>query len=526
MNPSNKLIKKENKELSVAESAALKENISVEDMQKVLETYSTSAKIGDTKWIIDKINLDESRTNSERTIYVGASLLSLRIPVQKYVLSELNKGKKVRSISHKISHVIQCLTASGKETIEDITPIDILKIHTTVFVNDRKLKTNLEVWIDTRNFFKESNYFEQYSTMMKYVLPPFPDKHKIDAKYIPEEVARHLDVVMKMENMDNAHKTMYWLLRLIPNRITEVLSMTVNCLKQIDENNYMLSIPTFKQSGRYVTGAMKLIQIEYAGIAAYLIDLIKAQIEIAKSFKTELSGNFLFYGPTYGIYSTKDGKYNIKIQNNEAVNMTQDSARYFLKRVCEAYDIRDADGNPYKVTTHQFRHNAISDRMNSGLFRSIDIVALTAHHNFKMIEQSYTHVTTDMLIANREIYFRGRIINTDNPLKEARILKKPFANRISGLGICSDIRGCSNSRFRCMRCPHMIPDIESLPFCEEEKASWLEKKNKAEQIGNNEYAELCAYNAESYDIVINKIAALVSNDTTDESINTTQEVSA
>lgn len=68
--------------------------------------------------------------------------------------------------------------------------------------------------------------------------------------------------------------------------------------------------------------------------------------------------------------------------------------------------------------------------------------------------------------------------------------------------------------------------IESLPFCEEEKASWLEKKDKAEQIGNNEYAELCAYNAESYDIVINKIAALVSNDTTDESINTTQEVSA
>lgn len=519
--------KKSNENLSAMDSVAIEEDITLEEMEKVLSTYSTSSSFEDDTWIIDKLNKDQARTNKQNSIYFSKVPESMRTNVKKYVLFDLNKGKKTGTVRFKVAKIAHGLTASGKQNIEDIEPKDILKIHNYIFVNDRNIKTNLEEWITLRNFFKECHYYDQYNTMIKYILPPFPDKEKIDYKYIPDEVALQLDVIMKTDLIDHARKTIYWLLRLIPNRVTEVASMTVNCLKQIDESNYVLSIPTFKQSGRYATGAVKLIQIEYTGMGAYLIDLIKEQINAAKENNTEDHGNFLFCGPTYGFFlNTETQQYYSKIQNRNIKNISIDNIQYFLKRACTCFNVRDSDGKPYIVTTHQFRHNAISDRLNSGIFRSIDIVGLTAHHNLRMIEQSYSHVTDEMLLENREILFRGRIINTDNPLKEKQILRKPFANRIHNLGLCSDIRGCSNSRFRCMRCKYMIPDIESLSFCESERDSWNQKYEKAINIGNQDYADLCKYNAESYEIVIEKIASAVSDEVKTNEISEAKEVTA
>ena len=57
----------------------------------------------------------------------------------------------------------------------------------------------------------------------------------------------------------------------------------------------MLSIPTFKQSGQYYKGSVKLVEIKYEGTGKFLIDLIKEQLDYINNTKIENYTGFLFY---------------------------------------------------------------------------------------------------------------------------------------------------------------------------------------------------------------------------------------
>jgi hypothetical protein len=189
-----------------------------------------------------------------------------------------------------------------------------------------------------------------------------------------------------------------------------------------------------------------------------------------------------------------------------------ESFSYFLKRVCKVYEIKDEYGNIFDPTTHQFRHNAISDRMNSGIFRAIDIKPLTGHHTTAMIEQTYTHTHIKDLKKDSPIVFRGRIINTDDEKRMNRLLEKPFARQIHNLGICSDSRSCSKSKSQCLRCDYLLPELENLSYYQNDQDEWQKKKEKAEQIGNIDYAELCQDWIDSYDIIVKRVLNALSNE--------------
>ena len=148
--------------------------------------------------------------------------------------------------------------------------------------------------------------------MNKFILESYPEKTTSD-KYIPDEVVKKLDLRMKQEDIPLAYKTVYWILRLIPNRITEVLSMKVDCLKQIDDNTYILSIPTFKQAGQYHKGSVKLIEIKYESMGKFLIDLIKEQIKYTQENIKINENNFLFYSKGYGFRRDKKTNVNFYI---------------------------------------------------------------------------------------------------------------------------------------------------------------------------------------------------------------------
>ena len=143
--------------------------------------------------------------------------------------------------------------------------------------------------------------------MEKYTTEVFPDERRVEAKYIPEEVAKSMDVEFLKEYIPLAFRLIYWLLRLIPNRITEVLSMKMNCVKQLDDDFYMISIPTFKQSGPYSIGSIKLIEVKYSGMGKYLIDLINQFIEERKHKPHSSENDFLFYSHVYKLNKNKDG---------------------------------------------------------------------------------------------------------------------------------------------------------------------------------------------------------------------------
>jgi hypothetical protein len=491
-------------------------SFSEKELITYLSSFSSLSKFEDNTWIIDKMSLDENRTNKQRSIYFGSfNNHGLLYESKEWAIKLLLQKKKIRSINENIAFIRKCANITNVQSFSNMSHIDIMNVYSEIFKNSNvSIKRQLETWLSFQALLKSLNFHDQYLMTQKHMTPSFPIQKKHNDKFIPENVVQQIDVVFKNRpDIPVAYRFIYWTLRLIPNRITEVLSMTRNCLKQINEETYILSIPTFKQAGPYANGTMKLIEIKYEGIGAYYIDLVKQHLDMVNNeFKQD--SDFLAFTYRINLYKTKDIEHGIfKYGKNKSVkSISVDSVNHFIKKICEAHSIYDENGKPVNVTSHQFRHNAISDRMNSGIFKAIDIMGLTKHHNTEMIEETYTHTSVSDLKKDSPVMFRGRIINTKNERKLNHILQKPYAKRIYHLGICSDIRNCSKDKSQCLRCDFMIPDVEDLEYYKEEVKDWIKKKESAEKIGNVPFVELCQNWIDSYEIVINKVLNALSDE--------------
>ncbi len=160
--------------------------------------------------------------------------------------------------------------------------------------------------------------------------------------------------------------------------------------------------------------------------------------------------------------------------------LTYVQVRDSFQRICREFDIRDESGEIYTVTTHQFRHNGITDRLRAG-FTVAQIAEMTVHHGSAMIYTSYAHLDLfpEALSEPREcfcetpekgspyILFGGRILNMD-AITEAGLLENMRAHRVPG-GICADIPHCRNDMWNCLECVHFIPEKNSSPILRNRK---------------------------------------------------------
>lgn len=495
------------------EITSSKNEITKEEADKKLKEYSSVSKFDDDVWLIDKIGQDKNILDRDRRIIFKKFFgCNYKDELKLWAIILLLKRRSVKTIAKSVNDFSKINSYVNKElsSLKNVSESSLIMLHNNLFI-DCYYRYNREIWQHMMLFFKDMKFNKPYRIMSKFVLEP-QNYTSEKSRYIADELITKLDLRMKDENLPLAFQTVYWILRLIPNRITEVLSMTDKCLKQINENTYIISIPTFKQAGQYHKGSVKLIEIKYEGIGKFLIDLIKKQLEYVKNTEIENRGDFLFFAPTYNSTLGDDKKLVFK-KIKEPSSLTVNRINSFLEKICKELDLKDEKGESIKITSHQFRHNAITDRMTSGIFRPIDIIGLTAHHNTQMIEKSYTHYTPDDLrIESKPILFNGKIINTDNPKQYEMILKRPFAFSIHGLGICSDVRGCDKNKFECYRCPYMIPDFNQLERYQMERDEFIKKKELSDNIGNKDFSELCSYWIESYEILIQRILKALSNE--------------
>lgn len=493
--------------------------MTIEDAKKVLRTFSSVSEFEDDQWVIDKTNKDQNIQDSDRKItFTRINNSNNATVIKLFTLMRLMKRYSIRGITGDVNRIREFLRLLPDTSIDlsEITPKDVFNYYVYLFEGNQTttIKRRLEKWHFIKEFFKTMNYQSQYQLFEKYTTELYPDKRRVDAKLIPEDIAQKMDVEFLKEDVPLVFRTIYWLLRLIPNRITEVLSMKMNCLKQINDEYYMISIPTFKQSGPYSTGGIKLIEVKYTGTGQYLINLLQQFVDERKKQTNSADEDFLFYSPRVYLLKNKDFTFRYSIGTGESTILSVDRVAYFLEKFCTEHDITMEDGTPYSVTTHQFRHNATSDRINSGIFRSIDVQGLTYHHSTAMIEQTYTHQDKGALTDNAPVVFKGRIINTDNERKLNQLLSKPYAKNIYKLGICSDVRVCNKEKSACLRCDYMIPDVDDLDYYVHELNDWISKRDKAKLTGNSIFMELCEDWINSYQIVIAKVLSAITNENT------------
>ena len=148
------------------------------------------------------------------------------------------------------------------------------------------------------------------------------------------------------------YRTVYMLLRLISNRISEVLFMPIDCLIYPDIDTYSISIPTQKATPYHVP-KYKQYPKKLSGIEEGLLHRCLCELQqYAESQQNHLPcqhQNLLFVSPT-----------------GNTIVTTSDVNDYF-KDICVKYLIKDSSGNPAIITTHDLRHTAVVERFKYGV---------------------------------------------------------------------------------------------------------------------------------------------------------------
>lgn len=451
-----------------------------------LENLGSNINFDDDKWICDKKKRNFTENNHYVTIYFSKVRPEYKTMVKTFAIIRLMNNTSIAVIKNNICYISEYLNfiVGNLESSYDSAMrykhyLDLSGLSETTLHNK---------WGSVNKFYEIMNGYGGKHYKMCFADNPYNSHKKQNYKYIPDDVAQQLDRVFYYEDVDETVRCIYWILRLIPSRISEVLNIKIDCLKPFD-GHYCLFIPTWKQNGGRREPIKRCIHIENEGMGGYLISLIHKQQSMSKElqkFMPENKRGALFTMQSK-MYRT-DGRVDCRNMYN-VMSWANLSER--LKTICERYNVVDSDSRIYYVTTHQFRHNGVTDRLEKG-FTVEQVTDITGHHGSTMLLDAYSHLNlkteTILKVQNSVISeiekdytaFNGQVINCSQE-QEDIIMKNVRAHKVRG-GICRDITGCKSDMMNCLECQYFKPDPEQLDYYNEQIELWEQKAERFKAI--------------------------------------------
>lgn len=447
-----------------------------------MSSLSENISFESDTWVCEKRLKNQAQLLSKVTIYFSKVPEQYKEMVKYYALIRLLEGKGVITVYRDIGNVAAFLNFMEAASLSEISVMTSSRFKEYLDAKGYAEGTRSGIWSAASIFLGKMNGFEGVTLKNPFYCNPYEPKRLVDQKYIPEYVAKQLDRVFLQEDIPLTMRCIYWLLRLVPSRISEILGMKIDCIKPFD-GHFCIFIPMWKQNGGYREPIVRTIHINDEGIGGHLLALVREQQKWAMAYQCympEEKQNALF---SYRAQILLDGRWYA--QNRYAV-ASWIYISYHFKEICKRYDIRDEDGAEYIVTSHQFRHNGITDRLRAG-FTLPQIAEMTAHHGTAMLYASYAHLNLfpetivepikyETEAQHPYVLFGGRILNMD-AITESRLLKNIRAHRVPG-GICADVTHCQSGLWSCVDCEHFVPEMEQLPHFKDQAATWEEKSRR------------------------------------------------
>ncbi len=252
------------------------------------------------------------------------------------------------------------------------------------------------------------------------------------------------------------------LLRLIPNRINEVCTMDLECISYPDEGCFAVAISTSKETMHHIP-ERNLYRFQLDGyIESMLYVAIRKQQTAIRSCGEEIDAlnlGYLFYCPDKrSLLSAKD-------------------VNDYLKKVIADNHIMDSKGEPGQMTTHDFRHIAIGERLRNDCISPV-LTAIEANHS--SVEQTLSygyqsrhdeacHLAAIMDVVNKSSWGVPAPDNTTAAsqelvkIKYERLEAQPFTRLIPGFGICTN-QGCVPQFEKCVVCNLFDPNPVYLDY--------------------------------------------------------------
>lgn len=480
-----------------------------EDYRAFLTSQSTISAFEDDKWICDLRRRSAAEQVCKLTIYFSSVPTAYREMVKYAVLLELMEGKRVNTVDLYVNSVGLFLQFLGGLLLESVDIEIAQKYRQTLDGSGLSESTRQRRWMCISRFLTAMNGYDGMRLRNPFLINPYNAPKLFDRKYIPEETANELDRVFMKEEIPLHLRCIYWTLRLIPSRVSEVLGMKIDCVKPFDDH-YCIMIPTWKQNGGYAEPIVRTIHVRQEGMGEFLLGLLWEQQKRACAYQEYMVPEQQGYLLTYRQQIEQKG---ITYDKDHFLLATWTTVSWGLTKVCKKYGVCGEDGKPYRVTSHQFRHNGITDRLLAG-FTPAEIADMTGHHGTAMMMQSYAHLNLfpetlaepiryrkEGEVPKDRILFCGRILSM-SPADEARLLRNLRSHRVPG-GICSDVSHCKSGMWNCVACENFIPEAEQVDWFRAQAKDW---NDKAERFCSEPaMAETFRMNAARFAEIVKKI---------------------
>ena len=234
-----------------------------------IESLGTNIDFNNDKWICDKKKRNFTEDDSCVTLYFTKIKSKYKDMVKYFAIIRLLHDVGIRRVKHNVFAISEFL-----DFIEDNLLVDYnTAARYKAYLDSLGLSevTLHGKWSSVNKFLEVMNGYEGHRFKMAFAENPYNSHKKLDYKYIPDKVAEQLDNVFYNADIDETVRCIYWILRLIPSRISEVLNMKIDCLKPYN-GHYCLFIPSWKQNGGRKAPIMRCIHIEDEGMGRFLID--------------------------------------------------------------------------------------------------------------------------------------------------------------------------------------------------------------------------------------------------------------
>ncbi|WP_078410716.1 hypothetical protein [Priestia abyssalis] len=507
-------------------------------------------KFEDDEWYYNKMHKTSELPNVY-TISFSDIVPEYKNEVKYYVLM---KEDNVKTLKRKVS-LIGVFLHFFKAQFPDLKLVNINRKIIDYYENslresDKSENVKSRSYTALQDFFLMMSDFPEFPTIVpiKSKSPFRVTSEKNPEKYIPTEVVKQFDKIMFDENngIPSVFRLTYWLQRSFPNRISEVTSLPIGCLKSLYDM-YVINVPTTKQNGGYLIEEIKTIPVLNSGHGKYIVDLIKKVKKQTKELLNvvpvdKINKNFLLLSSTFELHikegrllsynhfesysklselretfpkatytelaekMAQAGYFRAGSQQNISRKLRDgltdkhnkllpfDSARFnnIMNRIAVLCNIT-YEGNIYKITSHQFRHNASTDRLYVGGY-TVDQLMVLRNDKGTTMPMQYIHQQKEMhkkmwvestgLTSPNEapVEFKGRIINLDDKKimdtlsRDPRMYLTWETNSKKGVGLCSMISGCNPKgtaiHFECYECDWFVPKAEYYEDYQKELVYW------------------------------------------------------
>lgn len=473
-------------------------------------------------WYCSKYHND-SRTNGVYTIYFYKTPQKYK-EITKYFA--LIYDVAISTINEKV----QCLNHFYKFLENEYPEMQISRVNQKIFgefvdylaLIDIGERTKDKTFQAAKTFFQTMHNFEEIPYFDLRDTPnPFGRKNRkksLANRIIPIDDLKKLDeFIYRRYDIPLVFRTYYWILRTYPNRHSEVASIRKDCLTSM-QGHYLLRIPSTKTNGGYPMPEIKAIPLAYNGHSKYIIELIREQQKQVEILRDSIPLN-QYYKHCYNFLFIHQ-MFNLKIDDGNLIvdydytypGSTKDSRLLYplterlmnkhLGVISKYLNIDDE----IPITTHRFRHNAISDRRNFGYTRE-QTMQLTDHKSSTMHEVYYhqdreRHIEAFKEIENKlinfsevPVLFHGKVMNIDNPMIEKALLKKGMEqhliNRLKKpgfrtIGVCGELTsGDCNPKgtafqYECYGCDWFIPSGDNLDDYKEDYEFWSKVRDNSQ----------------------------------------------